>query len=199
MIDKLIHERKLRGRGFVRIAGIDEAGRGPLAGPVVAAAVILPGDHIVPDVNDSKQLSDEQRRLLFEELRENASSIGLGIVGEEDIDDINILQATLKAMSLAVSNLGEHADYALIDGNQGPELEIPFRNIVDGDEKCYSIAAASIVAKVARDDIMIEFDRVFPQYGFARHKGYSTEEHRSAIQHYGPCPIHRRSFNWGEA
>ncbi len=197
--DRLFHERRLRGEGFTRIAGIDEAGRGPLAGPVVAAAVILPIDNVVPDVNDSKQLTDEKRRTLLEELRKKASSIGLGIVWEKDIDRINILQAALRAMSMAVGNLWEAADYVLVDGNRGPELTIPSLTIVAGDETCYSIAAASIIAKVARDDIMIEFDRVFPEYGFASHKGYSTEEHRAAIQRHGPCPIHRRSFNWGEA
>ncbi len=197
--DRLFHERRLRGEGFTRIAGIDEAGRGPLAGPVVAAAVILPIDNVVPDVNDSKQLTDEKRRTLLEELRKKASSIGLGIVWEKDIDRINILQATLRSMSMAVGNLWEAADYVLVDGNRGPELTIPSLTIVAGDETCYSIAAASIIAKVARDDIMIEFDRVFPEYGFASHKGYSTEEHRAAIQRHGPCPIHRRSFNWGEA
>ncbi len=197
--DRLFHERRLRREGFTRIAGIDEAGRGPLAGPVVAAAVILPIDNVVPDVNDSKQLTDEKRRTLLEELRKKASSIGLGIVWEKDIDRINILQAALRAMSMAVGNLWEAADYVLVDGNRGPELTIPSLTIVAGDETCYSIAAASIIAKVARDDIMIEFDRVFPEYGFASHKGYSTEEHRAAIQRHGPCPIHRRSFNWGEA
>ena len=197
--DRLFHERRLRREGFTRIAGIDEAGRGPLAGPVVAAAVILPIDNVVPDVNDSKQLTDEKRRTLLEELRKKASSIGLGIVWEKDIDRINILQATLRAMSMAMGNLWEAADYVLVDGNRGPELTIPSLTIVAGDETCYSIAAASIIAKVARDDIMIEFDRVFPEYGFASHKGYSTEEHRAAIQRHGPCPIHRRSFNWGEA
>jgi ribonuclease HII len=197
--DRLFHERRLRREGFTRIAGIDEAGRGPLAGPVVAAAVLLPIDNVVPEVNDSKQLTDEKRRTLLEDLRKKASSIGLGIVWEKDIDRINILQATLRAMSMAVGNLWEAADYVLVDGNRGPELTIPSLTIVDGDETCYSIAAASIIAKVARDDIMTEFDRVFPEYGFASHKGYSTEEHRAAIQRHGPCPIHRRSFNWGEA
>ena len=197
--DRLFHERRLRREGFTRIAGIDEAGRGPLAGPVVAAAVILPIDNVVPDVNDSKQLTDEKRRTLLEELRKKASSIGLGIVWEKDIDRINILQATLRAMSMAMGNLWEAADYVLVDGNRGPELTTPSLTIVAGDETCYSIAAASIIAKVARDDIMIEFDRVFPEYGFASHKGYSTEEHRAAIQRHGPSPIHRRSFNWGEA
>lgn len=194
--DNLIYEKKLDRQGYKRIAGIDEAGRGPLAGPVVAAAVVLPTDHVIPDVTDSKMIDDKERRRLFKLIELNASSIGIGIVPHVEIDRINILQATFKAMSLAVYVLPCHADYALVDGNQKPDLPVPISTIVGGDYKSYSIAAASIIAKVTRDNLMIEYDGIYPFYGFAQNKGYSTPDHRKAIKRYGPCPIHRRSFNW---
>lgn len=194
--DNLIYEKKLDSQGFKRIAGIDEAGRGPLAGPVVAAAVILPTDHVLEEVTDSKLLDDKKRRQLFTLIKQTASSIGIGIVTHGEIDRINILQATLKAMSLAVDVLPKRPDYVLIDGNQEPELQVPISTIIGGDQKSYSISAASIVAKVTRDNLMIEYDNKYPTYGFAQHKGYSTSDHRQAIERFGPCPIHRRSFCW---
>ncbi len=196
VIDNLAYENKLDRQGYKRIAGIDEAGRGPLAGPVVAAAVILPFYQMIPEVTDSKLLDDKKRRELFKLIKQTAFSIGVGIVPHVEIDRINILQATFKAMSLAVDVLPRKADYALIDGNQQPDLQVPMSTIVGGDLKSYSIAAASIIAKVTRDNLMIKYDGKYPLYGFAQNKGYSTQDHRKAIEKYGPCPIHRRSFNW---
>ncbi len=196
VIDNLVYENKLDRQGYKRIAGIDEAGRGPLAGPVVAAAVILPAYQMIPEVTDSKLLDDKKRRELFKLIKQAAFSIGVGIVPHAEIDRINILQATFKAMSLAVDVLPCKADYALVDGNQQPDLQIPMSTIVGGDLKSYSIAAASIIAKVTRDNLMIQYDEKYPLYSFAQNKGYSTQVHRKAIERYGPCPIHRRSFNW---
>lgn len=190
-------ERRLWELGYARIAGVDEAGRGPLAGPVVAAAVIFAPDLDLPEVRDSKALSDSKRRAAFEKIVDSAEAIGIGVVWQNEIDRINILQATLKAMRLAVEDLSIPPDYVLIDGNQLPELEFPCESVVDGDARCFTIAAASIVAKVIRDDIMIDFDRLYPQYGFARNKGYGTRAHREALKKYGPCPLHRKSFNLG--
>lgn len=191
-------ERSLIRKGFINIAGIDEAGRGPLAGPVVAAATVLSINEVLQDVNDSKQLSDDLRRSLYEKITASALGIGVGIVWQDEIDRINILQATLKAMALAVADLGKTADYALVDGIQRPKLDIPTAMLIGGDRRCYSIAAASIIAKVVRDDMMIDFDAQFPQYGFCKNKGYATLEHRQAIKRHGPCALHRRSFRWGE-
>ncbi|HUN65693.1 MAG TPA: ribonuclease HII [Bacteroidota bacterium] len=180
------------GRRF--IAGIDEAGRGPLAGPVVAAAVIFPEDGGIDGVDDSKKLTARERERLFDLIRGGALSIGIGIVPHDDIDRLNIFQATMKAMRDAVDGLSLIPDHLLVDGPRFDGGSIPSTPIIDGDAKCYTIAAASIIAKVTRDRIMVEYDRRFPVYGFARHKGYGTPEHLAALKKYGPCEIHRRSF-----
>lgn len=180
--------------GCSLICGVDEAGRGPLAGPVAAGAVILPKDCTILYLNDSKKLSEKRREELFLEIREKAFSYSVGIVGPERIDEINILQATYEAMRQAVSGLGVVPDLLLNDAVTIPELAIPQVPIIKGDAKSVSIAAASILAKVTRDHLMEEYDRQFPQYGFAKHKGYGTAAHVAAIREFGPCPIHRRSF-----
>lgn len=180
--------------GCSLICGVDEAGRGPLAGPVAAGAVILPKDCTILYLNDSKKLSEKRREELFWEIREKAVSYSVGIVGPERIDEINILQATYEAMRQAVSGLGAVPDLLLNDAVTIPELAIPQVPIIKGDAKSVSIAAASILAKVTRDHLMEEYDRQFPQYGFAKHKGYGTAAHVTAIREFGPCPIHRRSF-----
>ena len=180
--------------GCSLICGVDEAGRGPLAGPVAAGAVILPKDCMILYLNDSKKLSEKRREELFWEIREKAVSYSVGIVGPERIDEINILQATYEAMCQAVSGLGVVPDLLLNDAVTIPELAIPQVPIIKGDAKSVSIAAASILAKVTRDHLMEEYDRQFPQYGFAKHKGYGTAAHVAALREFGPCPIHRRSF-----
>ena len=180
--------------GCSLICGVDEAGRGPLAGPVAAGAVILPKDCTILYLNDSKKLSEKRREELFWEIREKAVSYSVGIVGPERIDEINILQATYEAMRQAVSGLGVVPDLLLNDAVTIPELAIPQVPIIKGDAKSVSIAAASILAKVTRDHLMEEYDRQFPQYGFAKHKGYGTAAHVAALREFGPCPIHRRSF-----
>ena len=180
--------------GCSLICGVDEAGRGPLAGPVTAGAVILPKDCTILYLNDSKKLSEKRREELFLEIREKAVSYSVGIVGPERIDEINILQATYEAMCQAVSGLGVVPDLLLNDAVTIPELAIPQVPIIKGDAKSVSIAAASILAKVTRDHLMEEYDRQFPQYGFAKHKGYGTAAHVAALREFGPCPIHRRSF-----
>ncbi len=176
------------------ICGIDEAGRGPLAGPVAAGAVILPKDCEILYLNDSKKLSEKKREQLFEEIKEKAVAYGIGIVSPERIDEINILQATYEAMRQAVGSLAVTPQVLLNDAVTIPEISIPQVPIIKGDAKSVSIAAASILAKVTRDHMMIEYDRRYPEYGFARHKGYGTAAHIQALKEYGPCPIHRRSF-----
>lgn len=188
------HERELRALGFERIAGVDEAGRGALAGPVVAAAVLLPCDCIISRMRDSKLVPEPEREVLYQEVLRCAIAWGVGIVSNEEIDHINILQATFQAMRMAVRNLTVNADYVLIDGRDHVDMDLPCRAIIDGDALCHSIAAASIIAKVTRDRIMCGQHEVLPQYGFARHKGYGTPEHRRAIIEFGPAPIHRKSF-----
>jgi ribonuclease HII len=190
----LVHERMLWDRGVSLVAGVDEAGRGPLAGPVVAAAVIVGRDFFLPEVDDSKKLSAAQRERLYDAILRGSLGVGVGCVDHEVIDRVNILNATFEAMHLAVKSLPVTPEFLLIDGNRFRGGEIPFRTIVDGDELCFSIAAASIIAKVTRDRLMLEYDREFPEYGFARHKGYGTREHREAIARLGVSPIHRRSF-----
>ncbi len=193
-IEKMLrHERRARADGFCLIAGVDEVGRGPLAGPVVASAVILPQDFASAEINDSKSLSDAQRRRALG-LIAAVADIGVGVVGVEEIDRVNIYRANHLAMRLAVEDLGRRPDLVLIDGRSAPGLDTPQRAIVKGDRLSMSIAAASIVAKVVRDQMMLEFDKKYPQYMFAKHKGYGTAEHLALIKKHGPCPIHRRSF-----
>ncbi len=176
------------------ICGIDEVGRGPFAGPVVTAAVIMPKDCIIPGVNDSKKLSEEKREELFEIITQEAIEYSIGQIESDEIDRINILNATKKAMTQSVNNLEHRPGIILIDALTLPEITIKQEAIIKGDAKSFSIAAASIVAKVTRDRLMKEYDKMYPQYGFARNKGYGTAEHSKAILEYGPCPIHRRSF-----
>ena len=187
-------EKMYSRRGYHRIAGVDEAGRGPLAGPVVAAAVVLPRDGIKEKLFDSKQISSKKRELLYETILSEAQGVGIGIIGQEEIDRINILQATLKAMALAIGNLSSPPDFILIDGPHGITLPIPQKPIRKGDQLCNSIAAASIIAKVTRDRMMVECHQKYPQYNFASHKGYGTKEHRRAIEKFGVCELHRKTF-----
>lgn len=180
--------------GVARIAGIDEAGRGPLAGPVVAAAVIIASDRRIPKLADSKLLSPERREELFGIIQTRAVAVGVAVVDHLTIDRINILQATRIAMGQALASLAVPPDLVITDFVALPSLPCPQRNLVDGDARCATVAAASIVAKVTRDRIMIEADQKFPEYGFARHKGYATAEHLAALDRHGPCEIHRRTF-----
>lgn len=193
-MDWYLHQRENEARGFRAVCGIDEAGRGPLAGPVCAAAVILPMDCRIEGLNDSKKLSEAKREALFDVIREAALAYGIGWASEREIDEINILQATFLAMGRAVEALSTPADYALVDGNRMPPLKIPGEAVVKGDGKAACIAAASILAKVSRDRVLRELDREYPQYGFAKHKGYGTKAHYEAIKAYGILPVHRRSF-----
>lgn len=176
------------------ICGIDEAGRGPLAGPVVAAAAVLPKDCQIFYLNDSKKLSEKKRDLLFDEIKEKAVAYGIGIVSPQVIDEINILQATYEAMRQAISQLNVIPEILLNDAVTIPGVDIMQVPIVKGDAKSVSIAAASILAKVTRDRMMIEYDQIYPEYGFAKHKGYGTAAHIATLKEYGPCPIHRRTF-----
>jgi len=187
-------ERMYYRRGYQRIAGVDEVGRGPLAGPVVACAVILPQEGIEERLYDSKKISSRKREELCEIIFSKASGVGIGIVGQEEIDLLNILQATLKAMALAIENLPIPPDFILIDGNQVIRIPLPQKPIRKGDQLSTSIAAASIVAKVTRDRMMMEWHQKYPHYNFARHKGYGTKEHREAIEKFGLCELHRKTF-----
>lgn len=186
-------ERKYAG-GYQIICGVDEAGRGPLAGPVVAGACVLPLDAQILYLNDSKKVNPNRREALFDEIREKAVSYGVGIVSPERIDKINILQATYEAMAQAVLQLNVRPDLLLVDAVTIPQLSVTQMGIVRGDAKSVSIAAASILAKVTRDRLMVEYDRMYPEYGFAGHKGYGSAAHVDAIREFGPCPIHRRTF-----
>ena len=188
------YEGEAREQGYTAVCGVDEAGRGPLARPVCAAAVILPAGLVIEGVNDSKKLSEKKREELFPVICEKALAYGIGWADEREIDEINILQATYRAMKRAVESLPLTADYALIDGNRMPPLAIPGTTIVKGDALSMSIAAASILAKVSRDRVMVQFSREYPQYGFEQHKGYGTAAHVQALREYGPCPLHRQSF-----
>jgi ribonuclease HII len=195
LVQMFAAERRLQSEGFSLIAGVDEAGRGPLAGPVVAAGCIFLHEIFFDSLNDSKQLTPEIRERLYEEITTSPSILyGVGIVDVKRIDQINILQATFHAMRKAIQDLPQKPDYLLIDGNQKPRIQIPAEAIVEGDAKSVSIAAASVIAKVTRDRIMKELDKKYPEYGFAQHKGYATEQHLTAIHKHGPCPIHRTSF-----
>ncbi len=183
-----------KAKGFSKIAGIDEAGRGPLAGPVVSAAVILPHNFPVAGVFDSKQLSSRKRDALYERIYDNAVSIGTGIVDAREIDRINVLRASLLSMVFAVQNLDPQPDMLLIDGPHRVSLDLPQQPIKKGDTQSISIAAASIVAKVTRDRLMDHYHQEFPQFGFNKHKGYPTKAHKEAIMTFGCCPIHRQTF-----
>ena len=176
------------------VCGIDEAGRGPLAGPVCAAAVILPEEYELPGLNDSKKLSPKARETLFDRILAAAVAWGIGWADEKEIDRINILQATFAAMGRAFAELGRIPDHAFVDGNRPPQLPVPVRCVVGGDGKYDCIAAASILAKVSRDRLMLEYDGKYPGYGFAKHKGYGTKAHSAALAELGPCPIHRLTF-----
>lgn len=193
-MDWLLYEKEALRKGYACVCGVDEAGRGPLAGPVYAAAVILPQGLEIAGVNDSKKLTEKKREALFPVIKEKALAYCVSSASEKEIDDINILNATYLAMARAVEGLSVKADYALIDGNRMPKLPIPGETIVKGDGLSMSIACASILAKVTRDHVMMELDRKYPQYQFAKHKGYGTKLHTDLIRQYGPCEIHRKSF-----
>ncbi len=190
----LEYENKYYEQGYKYIAGVDEAGRGPLAGPVFAAAVIFEKGVYIPEINDSKKLTEKKREELFDVIKDKALAYAIVSVDEKEIDRINILNATLKCFNMAVSELSVKPEIALIDGNRCGEMPVPYETIVKGDSKSMSIAAASILAKVSRDRYIMELDSVYPEYNFKKHKGYGTKEHLEAIQKYGPCPIHRLSF-----
>lgn len=187
-------EDELYGKGIVTICGVDEAGRGPLAGPVCAAAVILPPHLEIPGLDDSKKLSDKRRRELFPVIKEQAIAYGIGLANHEEIDQINILQATFLAMRRAIEQLNGKAEFALIDGNRETDFGLPVKTVVKGDSLSANIAAASVLAKVTRDDIMEAMAEEYPQYGFDIHKGYGTKAHYEALRNHGPSPIHRMTF-----
>ncbi len=193
-IDWLKYENEFRNKGYKYICGVDEAGRGPLAGPVCAAAVILPPDTIIEGVNDSKKLSEKKREELFDVVTGTALSYCIAFGSVEKIEEHNILATTMNTMKRAVEGLSMPADFAMIDGNKLPPLDIPCEYIIKGDANSMSIAAASILAKVSRDRLMLEYANKYPQYGFEKHKGYGTKAHTDAILLYGPSPIHRMSF-----
>ena len=194
-LDKMLeYEKDLYSKGYEYICGIDEAGRGPLCGPVVAAAVILKKSDKIEGVNDSKKLSEKKREALFEQIKERAVAWSVGIVDEKTIDEINILEATRLAMKKAVEGLKQKPDYALVDAEKKVPIDVPHTPIIKGDALSESIAAASIIAKVTRDHMIIKLDKDYPQYNFAKNKGYGTKEHTDAIKEYGLCPAHRRSF-----
>ncbi len=188
-------DESVRSEGFTVIAGVDEAGRGPLAGPVVAAAVVLPRDAKIDRVRDSKKVPEVERESLFRLIVLNALSVGIGSVEAGDIDKTDILRATRKAMRDAVAGLDRQPDVVLIDGISVPGILTPQVPVIKGDAKSLSIAAASIVAKVVRDRIMRRYHRLYPEYGFDRHKGYATQEHLNSLRRLGPCPVHRKSFD----
>ena len=194
LMEMNVFELAYQQSGYTQIAGIDEAGRGALAGPVIAAAVILPTHCSIEGLRDSKQLSPKQRAYLFDEIHDVAVAVGIGSVDHQVIDRLNILEAALLAMREAVEKLTPSPDYILVDGLHLPEVGIVGEAIPKGDSKSYSIAAASIIAKVTRDQLMIELDPIYPNYGFSRHKGYPTSQHRQAIAQFGASEIHRRTF-----
>lgn len=191
---KLQFEASLWEAGLTHVAGVDEAGRGPLAGPVVAAAVIFPTDFFLAGVDDSKKLSHDTREQLYPQLIESCTTYGVGVVAVEEIDRINIYQAAMLAMRQALAQLSPAAEHVLVDGRNIPQLALPQTSIIKGDGLSFTIGAASIIAKVTRDRLMLDYHREFPQYGFDRHKGYATRAHLAALRAHGPCAIHRRSF-----
>ena len=193
MLDYII-ENELHNEGYSLVCGVDEAGRGPLCGPVFAAACILPDGLVLEGLNDSKKLTPKKREKLFDLICENAVAYCIASASVEEIDELNILEADLLAMRRAIDGLSQKADFALIDGNIARDFQIPARAIIGGDAKSPSIAAASILAKVARDRDCIELDAQYPQYGIAKHKGYGTKQHMDALRTYGPSPIHRKQF-----
>ena len=190
----LRYERKLWREGSQAVAGVDEAGVGPMAGPVVAAAVIFAQEVFIKGVNDSKQLTAERREELFPAIKERALAVGIGMATPAEIDQLNIFWATMAASARALDALGRTPDHVLVDGRLIPELKLPQTRIVGGDRKSFCIAAASIIAKVTRDRMMLEYDAQYPEFGFARHKGYCTADHFAVLERLGPTPIHRRSF-----
>ena len=187
-------EQELHGEGFTYVCGVDEAGRGPLCGPVFAAACILPDGLYIEGLNDSKKLTEKKREKLFDIIKKEAVAYSIASADVEEINEMNILEADLLAMRRAIDGLGVKADFAIIDGNIARDFQIPARAVVKGDSKSMSIAAASVLAKVARDRLCLELDREYPQYGIAKHKGYGTKEHKEALEKYGPSPIHRKKF-----
>lgn len=193
-ITLLEYENKLWEKGYQYVAGVDEAGRGPLAGPVYAAAVVFKKGTVIEGINDSKKLSEKKREQLYDVIIEKALSYAIVSVNEKEIDKINILNASLKAFSLAVGGLSQKPDYVLFDGNRAPEMSVPFEAVVKGDAKVQAIAAASVLAKVSRDRYITEMDKLYPEYGFAKHKGYPTKDHKEAVAEFGPSPIHRLTF-----
>ena len=193
-LDNYRYERKLKKQGINLIAGVDEVGRGPLVGPVVAACVILPEEFELDGLTDSKKLSEKKREALYDVIMNEAVSVGVGIVGPERIDEINILNATYEAMHQAINNLTVTPDILLNDAVDIPGINIKQVPIIKGDAKSLSIASASIIAKVTRDRLMYSYDELYPEYGFAKHKGYGTKQHRDALAEYGACPIHRKTF-----
>lgn len=190
----LEYENKAIKNGYKAVCGVDEAGRGPLAGPVCAAAVILPANTIIDGVNDSKKLTEKKREELFDIIKETAISYSVAFASVEEIENFNILNATMLAMKRAVEGLDVNADYAIIDGNKLPQLDIPCEYIIKGDAKSMSIASASILAKVSRDRLLYKYAQEYPQYRFDKHKGYGTKLHIQALKEFGPCPYHRKSF-----
>jgi len=189
------YEQKLYASGLKYIAGIDEAGRGPLAGPVVVGIAIMKPDSMIEGINDSKKISETKREKLYEKITEEAIDWSVGIVDQREIDEINILNATKKALTMAISKLKVKPDRIMVDALEHIDtLGIPYTSVIKGDAKVYSISAASILAKVTRDRIMKEYDEVYPEYGFAGHKGYGTAKHIQAIKEYGPCQLHRKTF-----
>ena len=195
MTDLWYYEHAAQEQGFELVCGVDEAGRGPLAGPVCAAAVILPPDLEIEGLNDSKKLTEKKRDALYDLITEKALAYGIAMATEQEIDEINILQATFLAMRRAVEQLSVRPSFVLVDGNREPDLgDLPLKTVVKGDSLSANIAAASILAKVTRDRYLVEMDARYPQYGFAVHKGYGTQKHYEALRQYDACPIHRRSF-----
>jgi ribonuclease HII len=193
--DPLFFEVSARSSGYACIAGLDEAGRGPLAGPVVAAAVVLPSGLLIPGLTDSKQVPEQERERLFGVIREQAVCYGIGIVDEQTIDDVNILQATILAMEKALQELSPQPDYLLLDAITLPRVPLPQKPLIKGDCRSHSIAAASILAKVTRDRLMLDLHERYPLYNFKKHKGYGTKEHLTLIREHGPCEAHRKSFH----